>query len=317
MEIKQKGIKEYQKYEPIKDIFVVKYKKPPEKYSKGYMFELRLADATGEINSKYWGPDDKEKVSSLYDKIQKNSVIKVEGNIKEYKNALELNLTSILTLVDQEYDKSQFIKKTSKDTKSMYEILTNAISTIKNPQCKKLLDSFFSDPIFTEQFKSHPAAIYIHHNTIGGLLEHTSNVLQICLKLCDLYPSIDRDLVITGAILHDIGKLKELEFKSSIYATEEGRLIGHLVISYEMISKKLEELKIEGTIKNKILHTIVAHHGKKENGSPKEPMFPEAMCIYLADDMDAKIAHMLSLKETAFTDDDFIYSKEFGNIFLK
>lgn len=317
MEAKKKGIKEYQKYEPIKDIFVVKYKKPIEKYSKGYMFEIRLADSSGEINAKYWGPDDNNLVSSLYNSILKNSVIKVEGNIKEYKNKPEMNLTSVLALSEDEYDKSNFIKKSSKDIELMYEKLATAITLVKNSECKKLLESFFSDPDFSKKFKYHTAAIYIHHNTIGGLLEHTTNVLDICLKLCELYPSLDRDLVITGALLHDIGKLEELDFNAGIYATEKGRLIGHLILSYEMVSKRLEEQKVGYTLKNKILHTILAHHGKKENGSPKEPMFPEAMCIYLADDMDATIAHMQSLKETALTDDDFIYSKEFGNIFLK
>lgn len=317
METKKKGIWEYQKYEPINDIFVVKYKKPLEKYSKGYMFELRLADATGEINAKYWGPDDKEKVSLIYQDITKGTVIKAEGNIKEYKNKPELNLTSIKLIGENEYDLSAFIKTSQKDPEKTFEKITLAISSVKNPDCKKLLNSFFEDDNFSKRFKRHTAAIYIHHNTIGGLLEHTTNVLELCQKLCELYPSLDRDLIITGALLHDIGKLEELDFKAGIYATEKGRLIGHLILSYEMVSKKIEELNIEGTLKNKILHMILAHHGKKENGSPKEPMFPEAMCIYLADDMDATLAQMLSLKETAFTDDDFIYSKEFGNIFLR
>jgi len=228
-----------------------------------------------------------------------------------------MNLSSVLALKENEYDKSDFIKKTSKDIELMYKKLTAAIALVKNSECKKLLESFFLESNFSKKFKYHTAAIYIHHNTIGGLLEHTTNVLDICMKLCELYPILDRDLVITGSLLHDIGKLEELDYNAGIYATEKGRLIGHLILSYEMVSKKLKELDIEGTLKHKILHTILSHHGKKENGSPKEPMFPEAMCIYFADDMDATIAHMLSLKETAFTDDDFTYSKEFGNIFLK
>lgn len=317
METKKKGIWEYQKYEPVTDIFVVKYKKPLEKYSKGYMFELRLADATGEMNAKYWGPDDKEKVSLIYQDIAKGTVIKAEGSIKEYKNKPELNLTGIKLVKADEYDPLAFIKTSQKDPEKMFEKITLAINSVKNPDCKKLLKAFFEDDNFSKRFKRHTAAIYIHHNTIGGLLEHTTNVLEICQKLCELYPALDRDLVITGVLLHDIGKLEELDFNAGIYATEKGRLIGHLILSYEMVSKKLDGLDVEDTLKNKMLHTILAHHGKKENGSPKEPMFPEAMCIYLADNTDATIAHMLSLKETAFTDDDFIYSKEFGNIFLK
>ncbi|MDI3473868.1 MAG: 3-5 exoribonuclease [Candidatus Woesearchaeota archaeon] len=313
---KKKLISQYDKFEKVNDIFVVKYKKPISKYTSGYMFELRVGDSSKEINLKYWGPENQEAVEKLYDSIKPNSVVLVDGTIKEYKGNLELNASTINVLKEGEYPSDAFLRKSDEDIEAMWKELNAFISKMENQQLKKLIDSFFSDKEFSEKFKNHPASIYMHQGYLGGLLEHTLHVVKICDLMAEIYPKLNRDLLISGAILHDIGKLKELDYTNNVFATEEGRLIGHLIQGFEMISERTKQLAIDGTIRNKILHMILAHHGKKEYGSPKEPMFPEALCLYLADEMDAKLFSMIEFKDKAITEDEFVYSKEFGNIYL-
>lgn len=313
---KKKLISQYDKFEKVNDIFVVKYKKPISKYTSGYMFELRVGDSSKEINLKYWGPENQEAVEKLYDSIKPNSVVLVEGIIKEYKGKLELNASTINVLKEGEYPSDAFLRKSDEDIEAMWKELNAFISKIENPQLKKLIDSFFSDKEFLEKFKNHPASIYKHQGYLGGLLEHTLHVVKICDLMSTIYPKLNRDLLITGAVLHDIGKLRELDYANNVFATEEGRLIGHLIQGFQMISERMNQLTIDETLKNKVLHMILAHHGKNEYGSPKEPMFPEALCLHLADEMDAKLFSMIEFKDKAVTEDEFVYSNEFGNIFL-
>ncbi len=313
---KKKPLSEYKKFDPVNDIFVVKYKKPIAKYATGYMFELRVGDSSKEINLKYWGSDNQEEVEKLYDSIQPDSVILVDGMIKEYKGKLELNTSNIKVLKRDEYDEHTFIKKADLDIDEMFKELQSTISNIKNIQLKKILDSFFSDEDFAHKFKTHPGAMYKHHNYIGGLLEHTLHVAKICKLMCDLYPKMNKDLVLAGAILHDIGKIKELDYTNNIFATDEGRLLGHLIQGFEMLSNQIRKLGIEGNVKTKILHMMLAQYGKKEYGSPKEPMFPEALCVYLADEMDSRLYQMIDFKEKIITEDNFGYSKSLGSIYL-
>ena len=312
----------------IKSEFAIKFKKPPVDYKgkPGKWFELRLADKTGEITAKYWGIDT-TKTEELYDSLSARDVVFVSGKTQEYP--IESNIFSISVdgtegnlrkCKKDEYMPEDFIATTTKDIKNMLEETKNILSTIKNTHLLALTGSFISDKRFIAEFSSSPAAMHYHQNYIGGLLEHTLNVMKICKQLCLLYPELDHDLTITGAFLHDIGKTKELETTSTVIdITDEGMLIGHTTIGYNIVSERIKDLNgFPETLKLKILHIIISHNGKTEYGSPKTPQFPEATAVYHADHCDAKIDLFLRLKREANTEDAWVWDKKInGHVYLK
>ncbi len=201
----------------------------------------------------------------------------------------------------------------------MYLKLKDYINKVNNEKLKLLLTNIFGEEI-KENFKKHPAAISIHHNWIGGLLEHTLEVARYCEVSKEIFPELNQDLLITGALLHDIGKLEGMEMTTRIKGTNKGIFSGHLILGSILVSKKMDEIGLEDELKDKILHMIVSHHGKEDYGSPKEPMFPEAVALYYADEASCKIAEILNFIEENKdgTEDDFMYHYKKGlNIFLR
>ena len=302
----------------------MKIKKTMSSYAKGFFFQLILSDSSGKtLDYRYWGSNDEKKVRELYNSIKPDSVVHVQGKVSVYNNKLQLATNEpfvIEPLKEDEYDKSDFIKPARKDIDDMYSELKSAIDEVKNPDIKKLLENIFNEPAMEAKFKAHPGAIEIHHNWIGGLLEHTLEVLKYSLLSFDLFPVLDRDLLIAGALLHDIGKLDELEMTSRIKGSDSGQLIGHIVLSTIFVSNKMDKLGLDKELKNKLLHIIISHHGKLEYGSPKQPMFPEAVVIYYADEMSSKIAEITEFVKDSIedTEDNFMYHRrKQHNIYLK
>ncbi len=314
-------IKHMSPHEQVDGRFVVKFKKPIQEYSKGYMFQLRVGDTSGEIMLRYWGPDNKADVEKIYNSIQKDDIIHVVGETRMFNNRLVINVNPpegrITVLKEGEYDLSEFIPESDKDPSEMYDELKRVIESVNNAHTKRLLESFVSDHKFVEKFKKHPAAMYRHHGWLGGLLEHTLNVVKICDFFKKIHPELDRDLMITGAILHDIGKMKELNVTTSIKTSPEGMLIGHLAMTFELVSRKMEEIGTPENIKLKIKHILLSHHGKMEHGSPKQPAIPEALAVYLADLSDSKLTEMITHIKKARTEDDYIYISDLGPIYLR
>jgi len=314
-------IKNLVPYEAIDGKFVVKFKKPVQQYAKGYTFQLRIGDPSGEIMLRYWGPDSKEVVEQLYNSVKKDDVVYIAGETTLYNGKLSINVNpptgKLKVLESHEYDKTDFIPESEKDTKEMYAELTRVVDSIESKHLKDLANSFIRDQEFSEKFVRHPAAMYRHHGWLGGLLEHTLNVVKICDFFKEIHPELNRDLMVTGAILHDIGKVRELEVTTHIRTSVEGMLIGHLAITFEEVSRKMELLKTPEDLKLKVKHMLLSHHGKIEYGSPKQPAIPEALAIYLADDADSKITEMLTHIKRAETEDDYVYLGEFGTIYLK
>jgi len=314
-------VKNLAPYETVDGKYVVKFKKPVSKYAKGYVFQLRVGDPSGEIMLRYWGPEKKEEVDRLYDSIKKDDVVYVVGETTIFNSRVAININppsgKIKVLGAKEYDRSDFIPESERDTKEMYRELTKIADSIQNQHMKELIYSFIKDPAFSEKFTRHPAAMYKHHGWLGGLLEHTLNVVKMCEFLHKIHPSLDRDLMVTGAILHDIGKIRELDVTTHIRTSREGMLIGHLAMSFEEVSKKMDRLKTPEEIKLKVKHILISHHGKIEYGSPKQPAIPEALAVYLADDLDFKITEMLTHIKRAETEDDYIYVGDVGTIYLK
>ena len=317
-------IKSLKKDEVINDIFVVKFKKPVQSYSNDskYRFELRLGDSSGEIMLKYWGGTDKQKVEQIYDSIKQDDVIFVQGRVGEWNGIFDISCNqedpALKVLTTDEYDLSDFIRKTERDIEEMYSEILNIIESIENGKFKQLLKLFFDESDFAKKFKKQPAAMYMHQGWEGGLLEHTLNVVEICLNTIKIHPQLNKDLLLTGAILHDIGKMEEFKVTSNIKTTSRGMLKGHIVLGLQILLRKIEELDIDELDKTKLIHMMISHHGNLEYGSPKIPSFPEAVALYHADEMDAKVASMIDVRQNAETEDDFMYDKNIKqNVFLK
>lgn len=309
-------VKDLKDGKQVKDIFVVKFKKPIREFPKGYSFSLRVGDKTKEIMLKYWHRGDKQEIEKIYDMISRDDVIYVEGYVKKYKENLEIEANNIKVLDPSEYKLEDFVAVTPKDINKMFEKLLGIIESIENKELKKLLQSLFLNKEFSESFKKSPAALYKHQNYIGGLLEHTLNVVSIVEHFCSIH-KLDKDLAITGAIIHDIGKVDEFEVTNNIRVSAKGHLVGHITLGVSYLSKLMEELDINEITKLKLIHIVLSHHGSLENASPKPPMFPEALAVYLADLSDSQLSNMIKTKTTAETEDEFVYTKDFGNVFLK
>ncbi len=308
----------------VDDIFFVKFKKGMSQYAKGFSFELTLSDNSGRnIDYKYWGGQDEAKVKSLYDSIKADSIVHVQAKVSVYKEKLQLatNEPSIIEVLEKgQYDAADFVKSARKDANLLYSRLLDAVGLVGNPKIKELLSVVFKDKETEAKFKTHPGAIEIHHDWVGGLLEHTLEVLNYCRLSWEMFPQLDKDLLTAGALLHDIGKLDELAVTSRIKGTKRGQLTGHLVLGTIFVSNKCDEIGMEAELKDKLLHIIVSHHGKKEFGSPVEPMFPEAFVVYYADELSSKIAEMLEFIDGAksTTEDDFMFHKRNGrNVMLR
>ncbi len=317
---KQNHIKNLRGLDEVNDIFVVNSKTPIQEYVKGYRFELRIGDSSGEMTLKFWGDANKEFVESIYNSIKKDDIIYVKGLIKEFNNKLDISINdpeNMRVCKDEEYDLSDFILTTKRDVEEMFNEIKEVIQNIQNPTLRKILDVFFSDEVFVKEFKTSPAAVYMHHGWIGGLLEHTLNVVNICQKISEVHKEMGKDLLLTGAILHDIGKIKEFELISTIKRNKLGNLKGHIILGLELLTEKLKELNIKEEDSIKIVHILLSHHGELEWGSPIRPAFPEALAVFHADNMDSKLTQIISSKEDAITEEDFIYTKNFGNIYLK
>jgi 3'-5' exoribonuclease len=307
----------------VDDLFAVRFKKPVSPYKNGFTFQIWVSDAGGDLAVKYWGERDEKVVKALHDSIAKGSVVHVKGKVTEYNNALEIHVNpssgdSVEVLKEGEYEMADFVASSSEDVEQMRSQLFTIMRKVKDAHLKQLLESFFGDEGFVKQFCFCPAAITHHSNYIGGLLEHTLRVAKTCEHYSQLYPELDRDLLITGAILHDIGKLREYTVSSIIGATDEGRLVGHLVIGAGMVNDAVRLLgDFPPELNIKVQHLVLSSHGTTEFGSPKEPLFPEAVALAMADLSTTRIEDMVLVKRTASTEDDWVQDKGLGSVYLK
>ncbi len=311
---KKKDLSQYKEGEEVKDIFVLKFKKPPRQYKNGYMFDLRVGDASMEVMVKYFGSNDEKEVLKLYDSLIKDEVIYIEGVMSTYNDKKEIHATLLKTLSKDEYE-AEFIAKSPRELNDMLIELEELIESVKDEELRKLLRTIMDSDIGKE-FINAPAAMYKHQNYKHGLLEHSLNVAKISLLLGSMY-ELDKDLLITGALLHDIGKIHEFSMTNHIRHTRKGELVGHITLGAEIVSRFMDQLCIDEEKKLKVLHIILSHHGNLEYGSPKPPMFLEALAIYLADLSDSQLANMKKKVIEANTEDEFLYTKDFGNIYLR
>ncbi|MDO8627184.1 MAG: HD domain-containing protein [Candidatus Diapherotrites archaeon] len=317
---KKKGIPEYKANEEVKDIFVARFTKEVKlAKNNNYYFEVKIQDALGDAMLKYWGGSDQNKVQEVYSQIKEDSIIYIEGRTSEYHEKIDfgVNEGKLQVLKETDFDISDFIRKSEKDTETMLSELKKLIEQVQNPELKLVLEKFFANQEFVQKFKQAPAAMYIHHGWVSGLLEHTLAVTGLSLEVAKYHPELDKDLLITGAILHDIGKIEEFATTTQIKVTDKGNLLGHTTIGTQALTRVLDKLDISESTKNKLLHIIISHHGSTELGCPKAPAFPEALVISKIDELNANITEISETMKTAQTSDSFAYNKHFGNIYLK
>ncbi|WP_457678264.1 3'-5' exoribonuclease YhaM family protein [Thermovibrio sp.] len=247
---------------------------------------LVLSDKTGSFTALWWKPPKDADLTQF----QKGDVVFVEGRIENFQGSLQPKLSLIRKLTEGEYNPDKFICQSRYPIEEQFDALLNLIESVKNPYLKELLESFFYDDQFVELFLKAPGGKTIHHACIGGLLEHTLAVVEICETVAKRFKSIDRDLLITAAILHDVGKVHEYSVGINIERTDEGLLLGHLYMSCEMVAFKIVQIEdFPKDLKTKLLHCILSHHGKYEHGSPKMPKTLEAVALAYADALDSRV----------------------------
>jgi 3'-5' exoribonuclease len=267
-------------------VVVVKQIKP-KKSGEPYL-ALTLGDRSGQIEAKMW-----DNVEEVLEAFEQDDFIKIKGLINKYKQRFQLTIHKLRKLGETEVEFDDYLPKTSKDIDALWRTLQDFVATFQNQHLKSLVEAFMADPEIAAAYRNAPAAKTLHHAYIGGLLDHVVSLFRSCDLMCRNYPQINRDLLLTGAFFHDIGKIHELTYNRSFSYTTKGQLLGHMIIELEMLQEKLARLPgFPDELKTLVEHLIISHHGQYEFGSPKLPMFPEALMLHYLDDLDSKMEAM-------------------------
>ncbi|HZQ96135.1 MAG TPA: OB-fold nucleic acid binding domain-containing protein [Candidatus Sulfotelmatobacter sp.] len=272
----------------ITSTFVVVSKQiKPKKTGEPYL-ALTLGDRSGQLEAKMW-----DNVEEVLEAFEQDDFLKVKGLINKYKQRFQLTVHKLRKMGDTEIDFSDYLPKTTKDIDELWQTLTNFVAGFENAHLKGLVQAFMSDPEIAAAYRNAPAAKTLHHAYIGGLLDHVVSLFRSCDLIQRNYPQINRDLLLTGAFLHDLGKIHELTYNRSFSYTTKGQLLGHMIIELEMLQAKLASLPgFPEELKTMVEHLIISHHGQYDFGSPKLPMFPEALMLHYLDDLDSKMEAM-------------------------
>jgi len=247
---------------------------------------LELGDRSGTIEARMW-----DQFDAVVKDINRDDFVKVQARVEIYRNKPQLSLQNLRLAKPEEIDLSDFLPHTKEDVGKLYAQLLEYAGSIANPWLKKLTTGILSDPKTATRFKRAPAAKVMHHAYLGGLLEHVISLCGLAKQIAAHYPELDVDLLLTAAILHDVGKLDELCYERAVNYTVEGQLLGHIMMEFESVSKAMEA--IEGfppNLKTVVQHLLISHHGQYEFGSPKLPMIREALAFHYMDDLDSKLA---------------------------
>lgn len=276
----------------ISGIYLCKTKNPAvTKNGKSYD-NLILQDKTGMIDAKIWEPN-----SAGIDDFEVLDYVDIVGDVTSFNGSLQVSVKRARKAREDEFDPADYVPSSEKDSSQMYRQLLDYAGKVKDPYLSRLLQHFFTeDEAFVKRFQSSSAAKTVHHGFIGGLLEHTVSVTRMCDFFADSYPILNRDLLLTAALCHDIGKTRELApFPKNDY-TDDGQLLGHIMIGAEMIHDAAGEIEgFPAELESELKHCILAHHGEFEYGSPKKPALAEAMALNLADNADARLESMTEL----------------------
>jgi 3'-5' exoribonuclease len=276
---------------PFDSFFLVLAKQQrTTKQNKPYL-SLTLGDKTGPIEGRVWELGD-PRIAREFDR---GDIVKVRGSVSRYDDRAQVKVDQLRKALDGEADKMDMLPATTRDVGELWAILEASVAGITNPDLKRLLTALLTDAPVAQAFREAPAARGLHHAWLGGLLEHVVSLLGLADRVAAHYAMLNRDLLITGVILHDIGKIRELSWETGFDYTVEGVLLGHIQMGVELVEKTIAGLPgFPDRLRTLVVHMILSHHGKLEFGSPKLPMIPEALVLNFVDDLDAKMQAMAS-----------------------
>jgi len=282
--MKEIYLKNIRQGDKVADSFLVIEKNMAFSQKGSPYLTVKLKDRTGEIESKVW-----ENAVELDKIFKKGDIIFIEGRAASYKNSVQISISTIRKISREDIDPADYLPAVKTDVGEMFSALLGHIENVNDKFLKDLLNAFFQDRETASLFQRAPAAKGFHHIYLGGLLEHTLSVVRLLEKVSAHYPALDKDMLITGGILHDIGKIYEFSYNSLIDYSDEGRLIGHIVMGVEMLNKKIAGINnFPQQLALELRHIILSHHGEFEFGSPKRPKTLEALVVHYIDDLDAK-----------------------------
>jgi len=271
----------------VRSSFLVQSKERKMASNGAAYLDLSLRDTSGVIACKLWDCD------RFAIDFEVDDVVDVEGQVETYRGAPQLRIRKIQRSRDESLDLLDYLPRTSREPAALFASLLERLRRMPEGPLRALLLSVLEDSAIAEKFKLAPAAMSYHHAYLGGLLEHVCSLVELGDVVCDHYPALQRDLVLAGLVLHDLGKITELSFTRSFRYTTRGQLVGHLAIGLEIVQEKMRAIPDfpEG-LKAQLEHLILSHHGRLEFGSPKEPLFPEALVVHYLDDLDSKLEAM-------------------------
>jgi len=310
-------IKDLKEGDVVSEVFVLESKSLGRTRADKPYLTLVLRDKTGRLEAKVW-----EEAEAINEQLGAAQFVQVNGSIETYNKRLQLKVAHVAVKRPEDVALDELVATSERDPDEMFEELLEIARTVENPHLLKLLGAFFKDEAFVEQFKQSPASKRIHQPYVGGLLEHTLSVVNIVRFLVEHYAGLggglNRDLLLAGAILHDIGKVAELESGVAHGYTTPGVLIGHIVLGYQMVEERIAQIDgFPQALRDELGHMMLSHQGRLEWKSPVVPMFTEAMLLHYADDLDAKAHHVANAissaadPEAAFTDWDRILERYF------
>ena len=288
-------IEEYKEGNKFNGIYLCKNKQILKTKAGKTYYSLILQDKTGVIDAKIW-----ELNNGIAD-FNSMDFVMVDGMVTSFQGARQVNISRLRRAQEGEYDPAEYIPSSKYDIEQMYQELTDIIASIGEPHLRRLTESYYiEDTDFVKEFKVHSAAKAVHHGFVGGLLQHTLAVTKMCDYMAANYPVLDRDLLVTAAIFHDIGKVYELSSFPSNEYTDDGQLLGHIFIGAELIGKRIQEIEgFPAVLAAELRHCILAHHGELEYGSPKKPALAEAMALFFADHADARLETVTEVYDKA------------------
>jgi 3'-5' exoribonuclease len=274
---------------------------------------VRLKDKTGELEGKVW-----DNAIEFDQQFKKGDIIHIEGRAASFRNSIQISIIHINKIPLEEIDPADYLPCVKGDVPAMFDEMMEFVEKVNDKYLRALLHAFFQEEETASLFKRAPAAKGFHHIYLGGLLEHTLSVLRLLDKVADHYPELNRDMLVTGGILHDIGKIYEFSYNNIIDYSDEGRLIGHIVMGVEMINKKISGIDdFPSQLALELRHIILSHHGEFEFGSPKRPKTLEALIVHYIDDLDAKFnAFKTFMSDSNNNDSDWTSYNRFLERFL-
>ncbi len=270
---------------------------------------LVLSDRTGEIRAVLW-----DGVAEATHEVSTGDYALVSGKVTLFQDRLQVTAYRLHRLEPNDVDEADFVPATTGDVRKMWQELLDAVARIQEPLLRRLLEEILGDERIAERFRRCPAAKRHHHVFRGGLLEHTLSLVRLCEIVAEHYPSLNRDLLVAGAVLHDFGKLEELRFDLEFDYSDEGQLVGHIVMAASYLDRQMREMGFDDQLRIRVLHMVVSHHGEEQFGSPRKPMTPEAVALHYLDMLDSRMEMVRAAlerdedREGSFT--SWVYSLE-------